>query len=230
MDYTEWFDKTDKRKRLYIVGNSHSKDIFNVLVSSENASSSFQLGHFYTQIRLIDETFFDSKNYKLAQVVMLASRYSQKDTDALEHVISQVISDGKKVVLVRNVFEFDQFKVEKYNLADRLVQENSEIAADLQGDFVNKVNHQYYQNFKQGTDKLRLLKSTAQIDNLAKIYKGLIVLNRMDYICDRDLNQCFAINEKLEKFFYDYGHHTLEGAKFFGGRVDKVDWLSEVLL
>ena len=52
----------------------------------------------------------------------------------------------------------------------------------------------------------------------------------MDYICEDELQQCHAINHRLEKYFYDYGHHTFAGAKFFGSRLDaKQIWLPELL-
>jgi hypothetical protein len=50
----------------------------------------------------------------------------------------------------------------------------------------------------------------------------------MDYVCDKSQKQCFAINDKLQKYFYDSGHHTLEGAKFLGHKIDEIKWLRKL--
>ena len=55
------------------------------------------------------------------------------------------------------------------------------------------------------------------------------ILDRMDYVCDRKNKRCFSMNNDFEKYFYDYGHHTLEGAQYFGNRVDKIDWLENLV-
>jgi hypothetical protein len=47
----------------------------------------------------------------------------------------------------------------------------------------------------------------------------------MDYICQSELKLCSGVNESLEKLFYDYGHHTLAGARYFGAEVSRINWL-----
>lgn len=69
------------------------------------------------------------------------------------------------------------------------------------------------------------LNSDQVIDSIKVKYPEIILLDRMDYVCDGTKGSCFAINSKLEKFFFDYGHHTVEGSKAFGERVDMVNWL-----
>jgi len=46
----------------------------------------------------------------------------------------------------------------------------------------------------------------------------------MDYVCDTAKQLCYGVNSAIEKLFYDYGHHTLAGAKFFAKRVDDIGW------
>lgn len=52
-------------------------------------------------------------------------------------------------------------------------------------------------------------------------------MDRMNYICHSTEEICFAVDPMLNKFFFDYGHHTISGAEFFGDRVDKLGWLAK---
>ena len=61
------------------------------------------------------------------------------------------------------------------------------------------------------------------------MYPDLVILSRNSYVVNEEKNICYAINEDFEKYFYDYGHHTIAGAKFFAGRIDKIGWLNPLL-
>ena len=36
----------------------------------------------------------------------------------------------------------------------------------------------------------------------------------MDFQCSKDQKKCYAMDKKYQKFIADYGHVTIEGAKF----------------
>ena len=38
----------------------------------------------------------------------------------------------------------------------------------------------------------------------------------MDYTCSLVDKKCEVFTDKNEKIYWDYGHYTLEGAKYFG--------------
>ncbi|MFU7560173.1 hypothetical protein ACMFWY_15955 [Roseiconus sp. JC912] len=65
------------------------------------------------------------------------------------------------------------------------------------------------------------------IEEIAKEFPEVSRLNRNAYTMDASGQTCFAIDEKLSKYFCDYGHHTLAGAKIFGGQVDRLRPLIE---
>lgn len=58
---------------------------------------------------------------------------------------------------------------------------------------------------------------------------GATILERRDYMCQPVRKLCFGVSPELTKFFYDGGHHSLAGAKFFGYRIDQVKWLGPLL-
>ena len=173
---------------------------------------------------------FSSPNYKQSDVVMLVSRYSADDLNELEQVVQQLIKDHKKVVIVKNIFEFDFFN--NKNIADNLLQKRY-LEKYLNGNIsvstvVEDIDKNYYANFITRGRLSLLKKSDVAIEVIAKKYNEILILNRMDYVCDKKAKKCFSINDEFEKYFYDYGHHTLEGALFFGKRVDEVKWLKRL--
>ena len=79
-DRVSWFDPTDPRKGLLLVGNSFSKDLYNVLINSDTATEHFQLARFGAQISEIDRSFFKSPNYAQAKFVVVATRFTDEDS------------------------------------------------------------------------------------------------------------------------------------------------------
>ena len=57
------------------------------------------------------------------------------------------------------------------------------------------------------------------------VNKGVVLLDKADYICDMKSGTCDGITDEGYKTFYDYGHYTLEGAKYFGRRMYEINWL-----
>ena len=50
-------------------------------------------------------------------------------------------------------------------------------------------------------------------------------LDRFDYSCNLKKKECDFVTENEEKIYFDYGHYTLEGAKYFGKRIYEMNWL-----
>ena len=46
----------------------------------------------------------------------------------------------------------------------------------------------------------------------------------MDYTCSLVNKKCEVFTDKNEKIYWDYGHYTLEGAKYFGKKIKKLNW------
>lgn len=225
-----WFLKNDQREKLLLVGNSHSKDIYNVLINSNYGKSRYQIARYGTQIMSLtkkDSGLFTSPNYKNSDIVMLVSRYSSSDIDQLEQVVQKIMKDKKRIVIVKNIFEFDFYGGR--NIADVMLQreylkrhKNGDLSADK---VVKDIDKFYYKQYSTRPKHPAPKKSDDAIEGIAKKYGDVLILDRMDYACDKKVKRCYAINDQFEKYYYDYGHHTLEGASFFGKRVDQVEWL-----
>ena len=56
---------------------------------------------------------------------------------------------------------------------------------------------------------------------LKTIFKKVKFLDIYSLICNDSNERCNVVNEKFEKNFYDYGHFTLSGSKFFGEKISE---------
>jgi hypothetical protein len=84
---------------------------------------------------------------------------------------------------------------------------------------INNFKNHYYNNrtFHSNSRENLILKSEI-------IKNKIIYLNREDYLCDLEHKECHYITDDFRKIFYDYGHYTLDGAKFLGEQMHKISW------
>ncbi|WP_299490228.1 acyltransferase family protein [uncultured Shewanella sp.] len=229
VDHTQWFDLTDPRQRLLIVGNSHSKDMYNVLKNSQVSNERFQIARFGTELNAINHEFYQAPNYQLADIIMFISQYKPSDLPVFNTLVSQVLRDNKKIVFVKNIYEFEEFSRRTYAdflfnlLLDKVGADN------ITTDDILKINQKHFEQYTHRERKQLHKKSDTLLFQLQKRYPELIVLNRMDYICNTINRLCYAMSDNYQKYFYDYGHHTLAGATFFGSRIDRTQWLDPVI-
>ncbi len=224
-DEALWFDRDDKRRKILVIGNSHAKDVFNTLASSHRLARDYQLARYGAQISELPRKTFMSRNYRAADVVVVASRYSKKDVAKLDKLVRRIRKDGKRVVLVKSIFEFPQYKYDRLNEADRQVIEFIESGGRNSVALVGRTNRIYFEQYKKVGFSQRVRRVNAWIDEIARKYPDVIAVDRMDLVCDAPRALCYGIDERLNKFFFDYGHTTLEGARFFGQRMDRTGWL-----
>ena len=210
-----WFDPAATSKRLLLIGNSHSKDIYNIVSQNELFLKKFQVARYGLQINHlnVDHKLWASPNYLSATHILIASRYSDEDVDVISMNIAKMLSDGKKVSIASNIFEFPG-KASGYSLIDEIVLKNiNQITTNNLAKIANLVNKQYF-NYYQTTQTNHSNNVNLRISKIAKLHK-IPFINRMDYICEETVEMCYAVDDNLSKNFYDYGHHTLSGALYF---------------
>lgn len=229
-DRTHWFDARENRIKLLLAGNSHSKDLFNALSASRRTREHFAIARYGIQVRRIpgNSAFFDSPNYRSSDIVMLVSRYTAEDYRSLEDVVQAVLNDGKLVAIVRNTPEFPAYRGGLMTLADKTVHEAYAMGEQEPGRIVKISDAAHFASLSAGRDRGHA-RGDAKIDEILARFPEVVVLDRGDYICDPTTGQCHSLDEALNKFYYDYGHNTLEGAAHFGRRMDRVDWMKPVL-
>ena len=211
-DLELWFDLSIEGRKILLVGNSHSNDLFNILHQSSQFLLKNQVARFGEQIRKLNNEahlFWDSKNYQAASHIFIATSYLQEDTLALPKIIERVRGDGKKILIVSHIFEFPG-EASGFNLIDKVVVLNSNLELE---NLSRKINHTYYDYFKSDQNN-RSVSINAQLSKIAKKYQ-IPILNRMDYLCDENLEMVYAVEMNLSKNFYDGNHHTRSGAYYF---------------
>ena len=229
----DWFGADTGKLKLLLVGNSHSKDVFNMLLFSKEAMQWIQPGRYTAQIGELGphSKFFGARSYAQADAVMIVSRFkdSRDDLQVLDGLVKHVLDDGKRVIVVKNIFEFPRYLGGKWTVFDKNVHTALAEGISDPATIVARSNREHYQLYKSGATEPRVIEANAEIDRLKARYPGLIVLDRMDYVCSETEEICYSASATLKKYFPDYGHHTQAGAEFFSSRMDEVGWLAPVL-
>lgn len=217
-----WYPQTDGKPVLLLLGNSHSKDLFNALQFSATAQARFVVTRYGAELHRLGpaHALFSSPNYRQASHVLLTTRYDdERDPLALPRLIERLRRDGKIPVVVLNTPEFTSSRVS--TLADDVVREILRDSRAIPHPEAHRVDAAHWQDLQNNTalkDRNAALRAIAG-------RLGVPALDRADYACDSARELCFAISERLGKYYYDYAHTSLEGARFFGARIDATGWL-----
>lgn len=209
-----WFGNSSTKKKILIVGNSHSKDLFNALYQNKEYFSDLEFARFGMSASLLSEQIqmlFESPNFMQSDVVIISFRYDDATVEGIPNLIEAIKNKNKKVVLVLNITEFDEIYGEP--VFDGYIQ------AHYQDFSAKELKKLFFDSQKHNKNKIN--------ESLRRIAKNedIILLDKTDFICDLESKTCDGITNEGYKSFYDYGHFTLEGSKYFGRRIHEINWL-----
>jgi peptidoglycan/LPS O-acetylase OafA/YrhL len=227
------YNNYDSRLNALIVGNSHGEDLLQILSLTNlvdkiyfNLASpivrkndyNFELNFLYKVLKE-DKNFIDKNNkdflfhvkkqYNSAKLIIIATRYSDYDLIILQELISILKKDNKEIIIFDNALEITQKSSFLLNRLDNFVykekrfpniQELERIEHEMFMDLDNKI----YVNLK--------------IEEIAKKNK-VYLIQRKKIFCNLDNKTCPALTDDGYKIYYDYGHITTEGAKFFSRKI-----------
>ena len=228
------FDLTSNKMRILIVGNSHSKDMFNLFYYSDELSRQFDVARYGIQLQNIDDNFFTSDAYQYAQVIMISTWYWFGDLDRLHELASRILNDNKKLVIVEPIVQFDNSGT--YTAADFTISKELEKAQQTgqrirADDVKRKVNSVYTSQYLQYTSGQMYLEQKQQFDRIkASIisdYPEVVFVNRLDYICPDNL--CHGLTPAGRKTHYDHTHQTIAGTIFFGKQLPKTMFYTDLI-
>jgi hypothetical protein len=225
----------DKDKiNVMIVGNSHALDMFIALTQNEEFNSKYSARRQDSQLScFIDKNTADyqTKMYLNSDIIIVSTRFgdgdckarrkvdnflkADADLDGLKELLQRAKSDGKKVVVFGNTVEF--LKSRKETIADNILKEKGDFNSDSDGskknEIINQIENELFKNIN--TEKFKLNSIISSITRDA----GSVYLDKYRYLCDSGAKKCSAFAPGGYKIFYDYGHMTIEGAKYFGDKV-----------
>lgn len=214
------FPLRSNKKNLLVVGNSHSVDFYNVLSYSKKIKQNFNLARFGIQIADIDYEFYNSPNYKSADAIIICSSMRMKDILEIDEIISKMSKENKKIFICQNIFRW--MKRDTFTKLDKLIIKGAATKASPEH-LSNEINLQYTEDFKNERfvdEKSKLIynKFSNKLKNI-KIKTKFITLDRMQYVCPD--GNCKIVSPFLGKYFFDGGHHTMLGAKYYGDIIDR---------
>lgn len=205
------------KDKILIIGDSHGKDLFLSFYLNPNLFTKYDFNFLPSNIKKIEDVFEQIKNYN---IIIFSFRWHYQGADKLKNEdisnfvnkIAQLQNRNRKIIITSGT---NHYKAIGYvTLLDDVIMRNN-----------NKIN---IINLKEYYFRNRTFHSDSRENLLLKkevIKNKIIYLNKEDYLCDLFNKQCDYITDNNKKIFTDYGHYTLDGAKFFGKKIYELDWL-----
>lgn len=234
------FNRPDARHVL-IIGNSHSKDTYNLFVTNQERFPGDEFARFALQLGCISEQdpigLFSSPNWQAADVILVSTKWRltgcapltshADDLDGVRPLLARARAEGKPLVLTTLTLEFPHSGWD--TLADKIVvpalrEAGRAPSATERAALKRRIDERHYQlrNTRAGFAE-RIQETNARLHVLASEL-GLPLLVKEHYMCDPVAQTCLGVTEDFQKAYYDYGHYTLDGARRFGARVAELGW------
>ena len=226
----DWFkNSVDFKSNILIIGNSFSYDFLGVLFYSKSVRKNFLLGRYGVQVEDLDYNKLKTNiNYMKSNILVFCSRYSEQDYKAIPELVAAFLNDGKRVFLVKNIFEFEYNSLK--NVADEIVQYEIYRNNFSPEDISKKVNKSYFSLYHNNKNR----RSEQLIRLEKKVFKSIKeknpevnIIDRMDYMIIK--NKAYFIDKKLNKYSSDYGHHTLVGLKKYAQLIDSTKFTQKFI-
>ena len=216
----------DDNINILFIGDSHSKDMFNVFYQNKNLFNKYTFNReeliFWKETADFDQQLNRLKKFKnfyFADYLIVSNRFQKNDLENLKKLILFSKNYKKKMIILSKSTEFRSSQ-SSYTLYDKYVIKN-----------FNKKNHKInLKDFKNNLEKI-YFKNKISFDDLNKqiynitIKENVKFLNKEELLCNNINNTCLAITPNGEKIFYDYGHYTIAGAKYIGELIYNKNWL-----
>ena len=208
--YSPAFNSSDKYKVL-IIGDSHSKDLFNVFYSNKSEYSKYEFARYGFNLEWFSNNdnkikiFKNSNLYKNSDIIIISTRWNLEKIKNIENFIN--INENKKIIIASSSPEFKLIR--QVPLFDYLIKNNTNIKkSENLEEAIKKVNQFFFKNKHSGYQLInnKLLQKAAKLK--------IKILNKDDLICNYKLKECFGVDNMGNKIFYDYGHYTIDGAYF----------------
>ncbi len=215
------FKQGSGKTKVVIMGNSHGKDMYNVFAQNMNLFSHYEFEYIGIGIGANDQRFAQKTSglewFNQADIVVLSNKFMpathnyQGDLAVLSTFIDKIQALGKTLVVMSNTVEFSDINDQR--VFDWYVKNNEVFKP---------------QELKQLFYKQRVLdieqRVNPQIKRIATD-KGVLYLEKADYMCDHIAQTCDGVTDDGRKAFYDSEHYTLNGAKYFGQKIAEIGWL-----
>ena len=210
-----WYSNSNENKKVLIIGNSHSKDLFNAVYQNSVKFKGIEFARFGMRGSIQNEQvqqLVSSLNFIKSDIILISFRYNLNQLDKLSNLIKILEKYNKKIYMVSNTSEFHD--KEKLPLFDWYIQKNAGVFS------TKELKKLYFDNMDKD-----VLNMNEKLKELAHQH-SVTYLDRQEIVCDFIKGECDGVTPKGFKSFYDYGHWTLQGAKHFGHKIAESNWLN----
>ncbi|RLJ36203.1 peptidoglycan/LPS O-acetylase OafA/YrhL [Litoreibacter meonggei] len=215
--------------RVLILGDSHSKDIFNAFVLNQDAypDAVFLRRDLYVGCKVAARAISEDGNiyqtcprefaarapdiFARATHVILTGRWHkmERPLDIVSAYLSGLADMGKAVSVFSNTVEYAP---EAPKLLRKVARDSGFSGAQT---FPSNVSGQLFYNsvdpqIAAFNDSLKALVTT---------YPEVSYIEKSGFICDSGLEYCESVTDRGDAIYYDYGHWTLPGARYLGRRM-----------
>ena len=217
------YDDYDKRKNVLIIGNSHAEDILDIM-SKTNFTNKIYFNLASPLNRTGDEIFqiwdlykflkrniqlFDhfNKQYYKSDLIIIATRFNnvEEDLSFFDELIKLLKKDKKKIIIFDHALEQTLLTPYQFNRLDYYVYLNNKLPNKLELIEIEKKLYDDLSNKSFVNNKIKII---AQKNDV-------VLIERKKIFCDIVRETCPAITKDGYKIYWDYGHITEEGAKYF---------------
>lgn len=209
-----WFKLDRPSVKIVLVGNSHSKDMYNALTAFTEYQPDFQVARFGMQLHQAAPDFSSlvaSQNFAAADVIAVATSYRWRDLDVLPSFVHVVRAAGKTPAIMSQSPSFAGNRT--FTLVDQQVRTHAPRSQEA-------LNRLAWEMRSSGSDERN--------ERLEALAADLNVpfLRKSDFICDEKKRECTALTPDGKKALFDSAHYSLAGAAHFGQRIAEIDWLA----
>ena len=229
------FKKSKNKKNVLFVGDSLSKDMFNIFDQNKRLfpeynfarfggalhSKSLKIVNFHPKTNDKDKNkttdqITNDINFINSDVIVISNRFNFKELESLENLVIFLKNKNKKVILTSNANEYKTYKGPYRTLVD----------IEILNAYKNKTKPDF-SNIRSKMYNNRLLEDYAKINLMLEKFarkNNIIFLKKNDFLCDEVKSECEAVTPEGYKIHYDYNHVTIEGAKYLGYLIYKKKW------
>lgn len=229
----EWlyYEKLSEREfqennkiNVLIMGNSHGQDLYNSLSQNFKETSLYNfaiidISNFscFLENKEIINCFKNTgsklafNTFKKSNIIIFHNRWTKENIDMIKNLNALSKKNNKKLVVALNRQQFNYHVSNSLTTLDKNLFENSinKSVKNLSHVF-NKSEIDYYKIRDPKIDS-----TNYELKKLTKQY-NIITFDFSKFQCFNQNKRCKIITPNNEKIYWDYGHFTLQGAKYFG--------------
>ena len=227
--------QSKQKNKILIVGDSHSQDLFSAFFQNQNLFKDYEFLISKNYPLSFDNSteyediikFSNSEIFEQSDKILISNHFNNDLDFKKLDIFLKLLKDKKEIILTSNSNIYHHGKrhgvFTGLTLFDYFLLENKKekkfIDKNLTFNDINRINNYYYKN----RDKKKVDYINRQLALISKKH-NIKMLNKEDFQCNISEQICYGVTENGMKIHYDYGHFTIEGAKFFGKKIFELNW------